>query len=54
MTSIAKPSFATNRPGERVADAINGHLEHLRSWNKAYEVAICHRLLQPWRIQPAG
>jgi hypothetical protein len=25
-----KPDFATNRPGERVADAINAHLAHLR------------------------
>ena len=47
MTSTAKPSFATNRPGERVADAINGHLEHLRAWNKDYEVAIASAYFNP-------
>lgn len=47
MTSTAKPSFATNRPGERVADAINGHLEHLRDWNKEYEVAIATAYFNP-------
>ena len=30
MSVPAKPEFATNRPGERVADAICAHLAHLR------------------------
>ena len=30
MSLPAKPEFATNRPGERVADAISAHLAHLR------------------------
>lgn len=30
MTS-PNPEFATNRPGERVADALNDHLAHLRT-----------------------
>lgn len=30
MSLPAKPEFATNRPGERVADAICAHLAHLR------------------------
>jgi hypothetical protein len=42
-----KPEFATNRPGERVADAINAHLEHLRSWNKHYEVAVASAYFNP-------
>ena len=47
MTSTAKPTFATNRPGQRVADAINAHLEHLRSWNKDYEVAVATAYFNP-------
>ena len=47
MTSSPKPTFATNRPGERVADAINAHLEHLRSWNKDYEVAVATAYFNP-------
>ena len=47
MTPVAKPTFATNRPGERVADAINSHLEHLRGWNKAYEVAVATAYFNP-------
>jgi hypothetical protein len=42
-----KPEFATNRPGERVADAINAHLSHLRSWNKGYEVAVASAYFNP-------
>ena len=30
MSIPPKPEFATNRPGERVADALNAHLVHLR------------------------
>ena len=47
MTSTAKPTFATNRPGERVADAINAHLEHLRSWKKDFEIAIATAYFNP-------
>lgn len=46
MTS-PKPEFATNRPGERVADAINAHLAHLRSWTKEYEVAVASAYFNP-------
>lgn len=31
MTAGPKPEFATNRPDERVADAINAHFAHLRT-----------------------
>ena len=47
MTSTAKPTFATNRLGERVADAINAHLEYLRSWSKDFEVAIATAYFNP-------
>jgi hypothetical protein len=47
MTPSAKPTFATNRPGERVADAINAHLEHLRSWNRDFEIAIATAYFNP-------
>lgn len=47
MTSPPKPNFATNRAGERVADAINAHLEHLRGWNKDYEVAVATAYFNP-------
>jgi hypothetical protein len=47
MTTSPKPAFATNRPGERVADAINAHLEHLRSWNKDFEVAVATAYFNP-------
>ena len=30
MSASPKPEFATNRPGDRVADAVNAHLAHLR------------------------
>jgi superfamily II DNA or RNA helicase len=30
VRAAPKPEFATNRPGERVADAINAHLAHLK------------------------
>jgi superfamily II DNA or RNA helicase len=42
-----KPEFATNRPGERVADAINAHLAHLRAWNKQYEVTVASAYFNP-------
>ena len=47
MTSTPKPTFATNRPGERVADAINAHLEYLRAWDKDYEVAVATAYFNP-------
>ena len=47
MTHPPKPNFATNRAGERVADAINAHLEHLRGWNKDYEVAVATAYFNP-------
>lgn len=41
MTQEPKPEFATNRDGARVADAINGHLSHLRdTWKDPAEAAI--------------
>ena len=43
-----KPEFATNRPGERVADALAGHLEYLRAtWSKPVEVAIATAYFNP-------
>lgn len=47
MTTSPKPTFATNRPGERVADAVNAHLEHLRSWTKDYEVGVATAYFNP-------
>ncbi len=47
QVSTAKPTFATNRPDERVADAINAHLEYLRSWSKDFEVAIATAYFNP-------
>ncbi len=48
MTDVpSKPSFATNRPGERVADAINAHLAHLQDWNKSYDLAISTAYFNP-------
>jgi hypothetical protein len=38
---MSKPEFATNRPGERVADAIAGHLAYLReTWREPPALAI--------------
>jgi len=38
---MSKPEFATNRPGERVADAIAGHLAYLReTWREPPTLAI--------------
>lgn len=54
MTTSPKPSFATNRPGERVADAVDAHLEHLRGWNKDFEGRDRHGLFQPRRVRPVG
>lgn len=42
------PAIATNRPGERVADAINAHLAHLRGlWNEPAEMAIASAYFNP-------
>lgn len=41
MTTPAKPEFATNRPGERVADAVCAYLAHLKDvWAHPPEMAI--------------
>lgn len=43
-----KPEFATNRPGERVADAITGYLDHLLAiWREPYEMAIATAYFNP-------
>jgi hypothetical protein len=43
-----KPEFATNRAGERVADAINAHLRHLReTWAQAPDLAISSAYFNP-------
>lgn len=44
---VPRPSFATNRPGERVADAINAHLEYLQPWDKDFELAISTAYFNP-------
>lgn len=47
-TPPPKPEFATNRPGERVADAINAHLRHLReTWALPPELAISTAYFNP-------
>ena len=44
----AKPEFATNRPNERVADAINAHLNHLReTWAQPPDLAISTAYFNP-------
>jgi hypothetical protein len=48
VTVPAKPEFATNRPGERVADAVNAHLAHLReTLAHAPEMAIATAYFNP-------
>ncbi len=48
MTAAPKPEFATNRPDERVADAINAHLEHLRTtWAEPPELSIATAYFNP-------
>lgn len=48
MTSTPKPEFATNRPGERVADALNAHFGHLRStWAEPPELAVATAYFNP-------
>lgn len=48
MTSAPKPEFATNRPDERVADAINAHLAHLRTtWADPPELSIATAYFNP-------
>ncbi|MDP9331961.1 MAG: phospholipase D-like domain-containing protein [Actinomycetota bacterium] len=48
MTAAPKPEFATNRPGERVADAINSHLAYLRStWSEPPRLAIATAYFNP-------
>jgi hypothetical protein len=43
-----KPEFATNREGEKVADAINAHLGYLReTWVKPPELAIATAYFNP-------
>lgn len=43
-----KPEFATNRAGERVADAVNAHLAHLRTtWAEPPELAIATAYFNP-------
>jgi len=48
VTPTPKPSFATNRPGEMVADAVNAHLAYLRErWVEPPEVAIATAYFNP-------
>ena len=48
MSIKEKPEFATNRPGERVADAINALLGHLRNtWAEAPDLAIVSAYFNP-------
>jgi phosphatidylserine/phosphatidylglycerophosphate/cardiolipin synthase-like enzyme len=48
MSIKEKPEFATNRPGERVADAINALLGHLRkTWAEAPDLAIASAYFNP-------
>jgi len=48
MTYGPKPDFATNQADRRVADAINGHLEFLRStWAEPPELAIATAYFNP-------
>jgi hypothetical protein len=49
VTGVApKPEFATNRPDERVADAINAHLRHLReTWANPPDLAIASAYFNP-------
>lgn len=43
-----KPEFATNRPGERVADAIAAYLDHLiASWRDPFDLAIATAYFNP-------
>ena len=47
-TPPPKPEFATNRPGERVADALNAHLKHLReTWAQSPDLAISSAYFNP-------
>jgi superfamily II DNA or RNA helicase len=48
VTAAPKPEFATNRPDERVADAINAHLEYLRTtWAEPPELSIATAYFNP-------
>jgi hypothetical protein len=43
-----KPEFATNRPGERVADALTGYFDHLiASWRDPFDLAIATAYFNP-------
>jgi phosphatidylserine/phosphatidylglycerophosphate/cardiolipin synthase-like enzyme len=45
---LSRPEFATNAAGDRVADAINAHLAHLRvTWAQAPEIAIATAYFNP-------
>ena len=48
MTGVPKPDFATNRPGERVADALAGFLSGLAGkWAEPPDVAIATAYFNP-------
>ena len=49
-----KPEFATNRDGERVADAIAAYLDQLiAAWREPFRPRHLHRVLQPRRLRAA-